>query len=267
MRNVLLIAKREYLEQLRGRAFKISTVMMPLLIAALLTFSHYMDKKANTGRHIAIVAQDAALANEVRAQMLDDKDAQYTVDVTAPATEEQRAEWQRQVRDKKIDGVLSIDTSNPEKITATFVSLSVAEVAAEGSLQNALNRGVINERLIAKGMTQAGADATLEKVSIDALQLDKDGNIGKSNGKVKVIKATLMLSAVDAHHAVRAGHGAGDHRGEDVAHFRGDAGDCQARETFWRANCWEWARSGLTQIAIWLICATIFMGSAWRRKC
>ena len=56
MRNILLIAKREYLEQIRGRAFKFSTVALPLLVAALLAFSYYMDHKAGTGKRIAIVA-------------------------------------------------------------------------------------------------------------------------------------------------------------------------------------------------------------------
>jgi hypothetical protein len=32
----------------------------PLIIAALLGYSHYMDRKANTGKHIAIVAEDAS---------------------------------------------------------------------------------------------------------------------------------------------------------------------------------------------------------------
>jgi ABC-2 type transport system permease protein len=161
MRNILLIAKREYLEQIRGRAFKFSTIIMPLLIAALLGFSHYMDHKANTGKHIAIVADDAALANQVRQQMLDDKWAQYKVDVTAPATAEQRDELKDQVRAKQIDGVLAIDASDPQKITATITSLSVADASVYGGLQNALNRGIINERMIARGMSQAEADAVL----------------------------------------------------------------------------------------------------------
>jgi len=193
MHNILLVAKREYLEQIRGRAFKISTVALPLLIAALLAFSHYMDRKANTGRHIAIVADDASLASQVRQQILDDRNAHYTVDVAAPASGEQRNELQRQVRAKAIDGVLAIDSSNPQKITATFTSLSAADVSAYGGLQNALNRGVVNERMVGKGMTQSDADAMLAKVSIEALQLDKDGKIGKSNGSATVIKATLML--------------------------------------------------------------------------
>jgi len=32
MRNMLLVARREYLEQIRGRAFIFSTVLLPLLI-------------------------------------------------------------------------------------------------------------------------------------------------------------------------------------------------------------------------------------------
>jgi ABC-2 type transport system permease protein len=193
MRNILLVAKREYLEQIRGRAFKISTIALPLLLAALLAFSHYLGRKANTGKHIAIVAEDAVLANQVREQLLEDKDAQYKVEVSAPATADQRDEWKRQVRAKAIDGVLAIDSSDPQKITATITSLSVADVSVYGSLQNALNRGIINERMIAKGMSPAAADAMLAKVSIEALQLDKDGKIGKSNGRAIIIKAMLML--------------------------------------------------------------------------
>jgi ABC-type multidrug transport system ATPase subunit len=34
MRNILLIAKREYLEQVRGRAFRLTTILVPLLFAA-----------------------------------------------------------------------------------------------------------------------------------------------------------------------------------------------------------------------------------------
>jgi len=262
MRNILLIAKREYLEQLRGRAFKISTILMPLLIAALLGFSHYMDRKANTGKHIAIVGQDAALANAVRQQMLDDKDAQYTVDVTAPASAEERAELQNQVHLKKIDGVLSIDTSNPQEITASFISLSVADVSAYGGLQTALNRGIVNERLIGKGMSQAAADAMLAKVSIDALQLDKDGNIGKSNGKATVIKATLMLLLLSIPimlyglDMARAIIEEKTSRIFEVMLSVARPGDLLTGKLVGVGAV------GLTQIAIWLACAAIFLGSA-----
>jgi ABC-2 type transport system permease protein len=191
--NTLLIARREYLEQIRGRAFKISTIALPLLIVALLGFSYYMDHKANTGRRFAIVADNVTLANQVRQQLLDDKAAHYSVDVVTPATAESRSELQKLVSAKAIDGVLAIDSSDPQKIAATVISLSAAGGSQFSGLQNALNRGVINMRMIDSGLNQADADKMLAKVSLEALQLDKDGKIGKSNGGVTVLKATLML--------------------------------------------------------------------------
>jgi ABC-2 type transport system permease protein len=262
MRNILLIAKREYLEQIRGRAFKFSTIIMPLLIAALLAFSYYMGHKANTGKHIAIVADDAALANQVRQQMLDDKSAQYKVDVTAPATAEQRDELKDQVRAKQIDGVLAIDASDPQKITATITSLSVADASVYGGLQNALNRGITNERMIARGMSQAEADAVLAKVSIDALQLDKDGKIGKSNGRATVIKAFLilfilsipiMLYGLDMARAIIEEKTS---RIFEVMLAVAKPSDLLAGKLLGVGGV------GLTQIAIWVAGATIFMGTS-----
>lgn len=262
MRNILLIAKREYLEQIRGRAFKFSTIAMPLLIAALLVFSHYMGHKVNTGKHIAIVADDAALANQVRQQMLDDKWAQYTVDVTAPASAKQRDELKQQVRAKAIDGVLAIDASDPQKITATITSLSVADASVYGGLQNALNRGITNERMIAKGMSQAEADAVLAKVSIDALQLDQDGKIGKNNGSATVIKAFLilfilsipiMLYGLDMARAIIDEKTS---RIFEVMLAVAKPSDLLAGKLLGVGGV------GITQIAIWVLGASVFMGTS-----
>jgi ABC-2 type transport system permease protein len=262
MRNILLIAKREYLEQIRGRAFKISTIGLPLLFAAVLAFSNYLGHKANTGKHIAIAAEDAALAKQVRQQMLEDTYAHYTVDVTAPATAEQRDELKQQVRAKAIDGVLAIDASDPQKITATITSLSAADISVYGGLQSALNRGVVNERMIAKGMSPAEADTMLAKVSIDALQLDKDGKIGKSNGSVTVLKAGLMLFMLSMPiilyglDMARAIVEEKTSRIFEVMLAVAKPSDLLAGKLLGVGGV------GLTQIAIWVVGASIFMGTS-----
>jgi ABC-2 type transport system permease protein len=262
MRNMLLIAKREYLEQIRGRAFRMSTILLPLLIVALLYFSHYMEHKANLGGRIAIVADDPILANEVRQQMLADKEAQYKVDVMAPASAEQRKELLGQVQSKQLDGILTIDSSNPQKITATFVSLSVADVSAYGGLQTALDRGVINERLINKGLSKTDTEALLTKASIDALQLDEHGNVGKSNGKAIVIKATIMLLVLSIPIMLY---------GLDMARAIIEEKSSRIFEVMLAVakpsdllggKLLGVGGVGLTQIAIWLIGATAFMGTS-----
>jgi ABC-2 type transport system permease protein len=262
MRNTLLIAKREYLEQIRGRAFKISTVAMPLLIAALLAFSHYMDSKAGKGKRIEIVAQDVPLANEVRQQLLADKWAQYkAVEVIAPVTDAQRAEGQDRVKAKAIDGLLSIDTSNPDKITASYTSLSAVDIASHGSLQGGLNHAAINQRMIRKGMTSAEADAMLAQVSIDSLQLDKAGKVGKNNGGTVVLKASLMLVLLSVPimlyglDMARAIVEEKTSRIFEVMLAVAKPSDLLAGKLLGVGGV------GITQIAIWLAGAAIFMGS------
>ena len=146
MRNILLVAKREYLEQIHGRAFIVSTVLVPLLIVALLGWSSITNRKAASGKHLAIAADNAALANAIRRQMMDDKDAKYTVDLVASTSELERAALQNQVQSKTIDGMLVINSSSDGAITATYTSLASGGFANISGLRNDINRAVAKER-------------------------------------------------------------------------------------------------------------------------
>jgi ABC-2 type transport system permease protein len=192
-RNVLLIARREYLEQIRGRAFLFSTVLLPLLIVGGMAASYFFGRKAGTGAHIAIVAQNGALANQVRREMLFDTDAKYTVDVVTPASPENRAALLQRLNAKSIDGILSIDSSSSGAITASYTSLASVGFANIGAMQDHLNRGIINERLLAGGMKPDDVAAALKWVPIETLQLNKEGKAGKSSGIATFYKSFVLL--------------------------------------------------------------------------
>jgi ABC-2 type transport system permease protein len=189
MHNVLLIAKREYLEQIRGRAFKFSTVLVPALIVGLLGVSYLTGHHAETGKHIAIAANSEPLAAAIRTQMLDNKDAKFTVEVVAPATAGERAALLQLVQSKAIDGLLSIDTSASGATTAAYTSQAAGDFDTKERLESALNQGLLNERLIANGIDPVEADALLKKVSIETLQISKQGKAAKSNGASAFSKA------------------------------------------------------------------------------
>jgi ABC-2 type transport system permease protein len=192
MHNVLLIARREYLEQIRGRAFRFSTVLLPLLIAALLGVSYFTTRSGTTAKHVAIAADSASLANDMRRQLLKDTEAKYTVDVVAPASEQDRAILMQRVQSKAIDGLLSIETSSNGVPAATYSSQSGGDFTTTGRLKSALNRALLNERLAATGMKQTEADALLEQVSIDTLQVNSEGKASRSNRTASFYKATIM---------------------------------------------------------------------------
>jgi len=59
-------------------------------------------------------------------------------------------------------------------------------------MKNAVNHGLVHERLIASGVKQAEADTLLEQVTIETLQVNKEGKASKSNGRAAFQKAFAM---------------------------------------------------------------------------
>jgi ABC-2 type transport system permease protein len=192
MRNFLLIAKREYLQQVRGRAFKLSTVLLPLGILAMLSATYFTGRNAHGDRHIAIASDSAALAEDMRRQLLDDKSAHYIVDIVAPATEADLAALRLQIRSKSVDGVMSIDHSINGAPIATYTEQSVLDYGTSGHLKYVLNRSLLQQRLAISGLKPAEAEALMKEVPVETLEIDKQGKAAKSTGMAGFTKAMVM---------------------------------------------------------------------------
>ena len=262
MRNILLIARREYLEQIHGRAFVFSTVLIPLLIVALLGWGALTNHKAVAGKHVAIAADNAEIANRVRYEMLSDKDAKFTVDLVAPATQQDVAALLKQVHDKSIDGLLSINTSSDGAVTATYTSLASGGFANIGGLQNALNRGLIDQRMIARGIKPADADQLLKRVTVETLQLNQQGETEQSNGTTAFYKAVLMafllsmpimLYGLDMARAIIE---------EKTSRIFEVMLSITRADDLLAGKLVGVGAVGLTQIAIWMAAAILFLGSS-----
>jgi ABC-2 type transport system permease protein len=259
---MFLIARREYLEQIRGRAFKFSTVLVPGLIAVMLGVSYFTGHNAAAGKHIALAADNPVLANDVRSQMLKDRDARFTVDVVAPATPEDRAALLKLVQSKAVDGLLSIQTSPSGPPVATYTSQSSGDFVTKDQLETALNRGLVNERLTAAGIKQADADALMKEVTIETLQVNKQGNAAKSNGMAAFYKAIAMAFLLTIPILLY---------GMDMARSIIEEKSSRVFEVMLsvaRADDLLTGKLigvgavGLTQIAIWVVAAALVTGSA-----
>jgi ABC-2 type transport system permease protein len=261
MRNILLVARREYLEQIRGRAFIVSTVMVPLLIVGLMGWSAITSRQAESGKHVAIVAENKALANEVRRRMLDDKESIFIVDVVAPASQQERDALRKQILSKAIDGVLAINTSSAGEVTASYTSLASGGFVDLGGMRSALNHAVENERLIASGVKQADVDAALKSVSIETFQLSKDGKIGESKGASPFYKAMMMvillsmpimLYGLDMARAIIE---------EKTSRIFEVLLAIARPDDLLAGKMLGVGAVGLTQVAIWTVAAILFLGS------
>ncbi len=192
MRNILLIARREYMEQVRGRAFRMTTVGLPAVFALVVGVFYLSSLGLGANRHMAVVASDLALANQIRDQLLGDKEAKATVDVIAPATAPERASLVKQVQRKALDGVLWVQTPAGGTPTATYTSQSSGDFITMDRLKSALNHAMLDERLTDGGMKQTSADALVNGIPIETFQVKKDGSVMRSNAEASFWKGYVM---------------------------------------------------------------------------
>jgi ABC-2 type transport system permease protein len=192
MRNIWLVAKREYLEQVRGRAFKMTTFGVPAIFAAIIGVGYLSSLGLGSGKHLAVASSDPALAAEIKSQLLGDKDAKTKVDVFAPASSADHNVLINEVKARKIDGFLWVETPAGQAPTATYTSPSSGDFITGGRLSEAVNHAILDARLTTGGMPHSAADKLVDGVHIQTYQVKKDGAIVKSNAAASFWKGYVM---------------------------------------------------------------------------
>jgi len=192
MRNILLIARREYMEQIQSRAFRLSTIGLPAVLGLVMAISYLSSLGLGNSEHMAIAADDAALANAIRGRLLSGKNSKAIVDVVAPATLQDRAALVEKVRTKSIDGFLSVEAPAGGVPAATYTSRSSGNFMTTARLKDALNDGLVSEHLTGSGMKQSDADVLLKGASMETYQVRSTGPPIKSNAEVSFWKGYVM---------------------------------------------------------------------------
>ena len=192
MRNILLVAKREYREQIRGRAFLLSTILLPALFACVFGVGYLSSLTLGSGKHLAIASDDPTLANNIKTRLLRKKESKTTVDVYAPVTAADRAKLDDQLKSKSLDGLLSVD-SNPSGLpTVTYTSPSAGDFVTGGRMESAVDDSIVKEKLTAGTIKPEEADTLLKGVKVDTFQMKKDGTKVKSNAIASFYKGYVM---------------------------------------------------------------------------
>jgi ABC-2 type transport system permease protein len=192
MRNVFLIARREYKEQIQGRAFRLSTIGLPALFAVIVGVAYLSGRGLGANKHLVIASSDRALAAEVRGQLLSDNGKKALVDVVAPSGADTRAELTSRVRSRSIDGYLWIDDAGNDIPTASYVSQTAGDFMTGARLKDALDNGFVEEHLASTGMDRADSDAVVKGIQIQTYQVKKDGSVVKTNAQASFWKGYAM---------------------------------------------------------------------------
>lgn len=262
MRNVWLIARREYLEQIRGKAFRITTIMVPLVFVGLFALIFLAGKNSGTGKHLVIASNDAALAEGIREQLVSEKEARTIVEVVAPAAPGDRDRLRQRVTAKQVDGVLWLETGAEDmQPKATYESLASGDFATVARLAGAVSRVVMQQKLARRGMTAEEIGALTGHVNIET-ETVKNGKASRSSAARTFVTAyamTLLLSFTVVMYGLNVGRSVIQEKTSRI--FEVMLASVQAEEML-AGKLIGVGAVGLTQIAIWGFAAAAFGGSA-----
>jgi ABC-2 type transport system permease protein len=183
MRNILLIAKREFLERVRSRVFRTTTILVPLGVIAVMLAGHLISKKTGGLNHVAIASDNASLATITKQQMEASEHPPQSVQVVTPATPNARAQLMQQLDAGKLDGFLWItDQPGQPQPKATYYTRNSSDFFSQALLKSSLSIAVVRQQLISRGLTPAQAKALVKPISIATLQI-KSGKAVKTNSQ------------------------------------------------------------------------------------
>src|SRR5215472_3153739 len=112
MRKIWLIARREYLDKVRTKAFLVTTILFPALMFGLGVLpSKLMTQKKGGTRHIVIVTSSEAIGQQVRDQLNDDNNSglKFAAEVSADTSQSNKDALHKRLDANQIDGFLWAD--------------------------------------------------------------------------------------------------------------------------------------------------------------
>lgn len=195
LRNILHVAKREYLERVRSRVFRITTILVPIGVGALLFIGKAGNSKMDVVPNLAIVSNDPALASQVKAALLEGDEPQAnppTIIVDAPETPDSIARVDRQVAGHQIAGYLRLETQ-PGKIQpdATWVSTNSVDFI-KSQMESAVRRGLMSQELLARGVPLDRVQDLMKSVTLTTMQV-KNGVVAESDSERSFAGAYALI--------------------------------------------------------------------------
>lgn len=261
MRNVLLVAKREYLEQVRGRAFKMTTFGVPAIFALILGIAFLSSRGLGSGKHLAIGSSDALLASEIKGQLVGDKDTKTKVDVISPATIADRETLVDEVKTKKIEGFLWIETPSGKAPNATYTSQSSGDFITGARMREAVNHAMLDARLQSGGLQHQAAEDLVKGIPVETFQVKKDGSVVKSNATASFWKGYVMAILLSMTTMVYGMNVARSVIQEKTSRIFEVMLSIAKPADMLAGKLIGVGAVGLTQIGIWLIAGAIILGT------
>jgi ABC-2 type transport system permease protein len=184
MRNIFIIAKREYLERVRSRSFLVMTFLIPALIYGVTVVPSLIGAKSAGGtKKIVVAAATEQTGENLREQVVAlNKNSpdpnvspgqrspltatRYDVTVQTDVSDAARKSLTERVAKKSLDGVIwaSDDAVSSRKVD--FITRDVSSFMDSATLERAVGQALRRQSLKGKGLTDQDIEVALKPVDL-----------------------------------------------------------------------------------------------------
>ncbi len=272
MHNILIIAKREYLERVRQRSFLIMTILIPALMFAVTVIPSLIANTGASSKHVVVVAADKQTAELIRAQIqnsgdsrpdngLAKKNAQapsrYQVDLDTDTSEQKRAALTEEVKQKKLDGVIWATDDAIAANKVPYITRDTSSLNEVFGIQDKVSRAMHRRALKQKGLSDGEVEGALKPVELDPQNPTGGGKNPLVTfftvfSMVMVLYITVLLYGINVMRAVL------EEKTSRIMEVM--LATCSAKEMM-AGKILGVGAVGLTQIAIWVTTSAILGGS------
>jgi ABC-2 type transport system permease protein len=209
--RIAAIIRREYLERVRTKAFWISTLLVPIFMAAATILPALLA--ARGGGDYTIAVQDMTgryfepIADEVEDILTGSTDGpnvspnarfagsagNLTMRFLAQDPEASREEIKQRIQNKEFDGLLVLPPGLPDDGQPEYVASNVTAMRMLATLERAINNVIIADRLTAAGIDpQRIADLT-RRADMKMLKLSAKGEETRDRGQAFLMSFMLVM--------------------------------------------------------------------------
>ncbi len=198
--RIAAVIRREYLERVRTRAFWISTLLVPIFLAAVTILPAWLAARGGGSFTVAVLDLSSghaqAVEHEITSLVSGDKDP-LTIKLETiepgPDAAATREQVKQSVQNGTYDGMLVLPPDLAGGGEPEYVAPNVAAFKLLSVLERGVNNVVVGERLTDAGLDPARVKELTKRVDLKTIKLGKGGEETRDRGQAFLLSYILMF--------------------------------------------------------------------------
>jgi ABC-2 type transport system permease protein len=196
VKRVFAVARREYLERVRSKAFLVSTILGPTLLAGFMIAPILLTRQRGRPLHVAVLDASGGLGADVTQSLARRKVAGLPRFVVEPAPEgpvdQARAALQERMVRGDLDGYLFLGSDALERSAAEYYGKNVSNVMDLQLMDKAVEEALVSRRLAGEGLDPERVRSLTRRVDLKTIRVTARG-AREDRGASFILSLVLMM--------------------------------------------------------------------------